>query len=197
MADLSERQKAILSTIALTEKDLHITELSRIFGVTHMAVSSSLSNLLRDSYVVEISKERGKVKPLRLTDKGIAAAVVYCGCDFEKIVELHDYRKGDLEGLQIQQKVIKDKALRSQRHVELFKVLLNNELFDRNGNQILDPDKDNVATKDLVNDEERKRFILLLGIVDVQLLKKAKVMHEKYAQTIVEQVKKEFNEIVG
>jgi hypothetical protein len=165
MANLSDRQLEIISTIAIQRKDCHITELVRFFGVTHMAVSSSLSNLLRDGYISEVAKEKGKAKPLRLTDKGVAAAVVYCGCKFEVIGLLHEYRLSDAKIIDILIKTIKNGNLREKIYRQCLELLLNYNLFDEKGNGIL-----GIGADFLPIDESKRALIEAVGDTNYKLL---------------------------
>ncbi len=178
--EFTTRQLEILSAVAKSEKDLYATELARIFEITQVAVSSSMSNLLRDGYLVEIAKEVGKTKYLRLTDKGIAAAVVYLGMDYEELVERHEYRWSEKPMLELFRKTISDKSTRTKMYQFSFKLALDNNLFDDAGHQILYPDKDNTRTFNQLSAERRRVFQLAKSAGEVQIMAEAGVTNTEF-----------------
>lgn len=132
---LNDAQTAILRVVA--NKETTAYQVSNELGKEPSAVLRSVQVLADRGFLMIEEPKKGVAKPLKLTDKGVSYAIVLnSDIDVDNLLEVHPYLDS-LEQKQDFKRIIRTKEARKMMFVETCKYLVNNNLFDQKGKEII------------------------------------------------------------
>lgn len=135
--ELTEQRKEVLRAIAETKESIHGSELARILEKTPMAVHKNIQPFLEEKILKsELTYEGGK-RLYQFTDKGTAYVLVHTDIDVDTLLWNHRYLATAAQRDELKL-LLKDKAVRNTFYKTVAKYLLDNNLFDEDGNPVID-----------------------------------------------------------